>query len=218
MQTGNPSGLELCPATARGRSSEALSSKGCLLQSAAWKTKAYTLMLICSPAYKTHRNKHMLHCLYFHLNGDMCVWFCILLWGAQLTSWLLSSWIKEELVELLTCTQPPSLWQSSCGWCTSWWAGTQPQNPGWLTEPAGLQTPGCWRFLDYNLKEINSAAVNVGFPRALTHQADIWLLVGTNLPLCCCGQLLYTPFCGVFTIIGSICSYAVPAGWHEHAE
>lgn len=53
----------------------------------------------------------------------------------------------------LTCIRLPSLWRSSCGWCTSGWAGRRPQSPGWLTEPAGLQIPGCWRFLDYNLNK-----------------------------------------------------------------
>lgn len=52
----------------------------------------------------------------------------------------------------VTCTQLPSPWRSSYGWCTSWWVGTQPQSPGWLTGPVGQQTPGCWRSLGYNLE------------------------------------------------------------------
>lgn len=39
VRMGNPSGSELCPATARARSNAARSSKECLWQSAAWKTK-----------------------------------------------------------------------------------------------------------------------------------------------------------------------------------
>ena len=52
----------------------------------------------------------------------------------------------------VTCTRLPSPWRSSYGWCTSWWVGTQPQSPGWLTGPVGQQTPGCWRSLGYNLE------------------------------------------------------------------
>lgn len=53
---------------------------------------------------------------------------------------------------LLTCTLPPSLSQSSFWWCTSWWAGKQPQSPDWLTGPAAQQTPGCWKSSNYSLK------------------------------------------------------------------
>lgn len=57
--------------------------------------------------------------------------------------------INSELQ--LTCTRLPSPSQSSCGWCTSWWAGTQPRSPGLLTVRAVQQTPGCWRSLGYIL-------------------------------------------------------------------
>lgn len=52
-----------------------------------------------------------------------------------------------------TCTPLPSLWQSSCGWCTSWSAGKQPRSPGWLTGSAVQQTPGCWKSSGYSLEE-----------------------------------------------------------------
>jgi len=60
------------------------------------------------------------------------------------------------LWQKLTCTLPPSPSQSSFGWCTSEWVGTQPRSPGWPTGPAGRRTPGYWRSLGYNLEGNNN--------------------------------------------------------------
>lgn len=67
----------------------------------------------------------------------------------------------DACLSVLTCIQPPSLWRSSCEWCTSWSAGRPLQSPGWPTEPARLQILGCWIFLDYNLEERNRGCENV---------------------------------------------------------
>lgn len=40
---------------------------------------------------------------------------------------------------------PPSPWQSSFWWYTSWWVHRQPQSHGWLTASKAAQTPGCWK-------------------------------------------------------------------------
>lgn len=63
---------------------------------------------------------------------------------------------KVRLWQKLTCNRLPSLWRSSCGLCTSSWAGTRPRSPGWLTVPVTQQTPGCWKSSGYILEGSNN--------------------------------------------------------------
>lgn len=73
--------------------------------------------------------------------------------------WLLFATEPMLCVVAPTYTQLPSPSRSSYGWCTSLWAGRQPQIPGWLTVPEGQQTPGCWRSSGYILQRRTNSQV-----------------------------------------------------------
>lgn len=58
---------------------------------------------------------------------------------------------RECWLQSVVCILPPSPWQSSFWWCTSWLVGKLPQTLDWQTGPRGQQTPGCWKSLSYSL-------------------------------------------------------------------
>lgn len=73
-------------------------------------------------------------------------------WGTTASSWRKCPWFfLPELSMANDRLNTNRLWvilvplQSSCGWCTSWWARRRPQNHGWRTEQAAEQILGCWR-------------------------------------------------------------------------
>lgn len=139
---GSPSGWEPCPATAGARLNAARSSKECSWRSVAWETDMF---------------------FSFQGSGAEAAAAAGLVPELNVSAYGTRAQLKgsgDAPSAVLTCIRPPSPWRSSCEWCTSGSAGRPPRSPGWPTGPAGLQTLGCWRFLDYNLGQPNRACEN----------------------------------------------------------